>query len=159
MWFIDDNDGTGGLNQVDRFFTAGLKDCAVGRWFVAGVLAVLMLANAAPARAQVANQSIPSDTYYSGFALLNEGNLKGALETFRGALRSGMLTGQQRWIDSICYYSMVGETYYRMGMYTEAKENFDAALNLAITFPNWMMRVRFPDSIATVPAARRITEE
>ncbi len=111
------------------------------------VLAVVLLASVTTVHAQVASQAIPNEQYYGGFAALNDGNFKLALEAFRGALSSGIRTGQQRWIDSICYYTMTGEVYYRMGMYAEAKDNFDAALNLVIAFPNWMMRVRFADSI------------
>ncbi len=109
---------------------------------------------ARPSQAQIvagAAHTVPTDSYYAGFGALYDGEYKAALEIFGSELKGGMRTGQQRWIDSICYHTMVGEVYYHMGQYGDAKDNYDAALNIFITYHDWMLRGRFPDSI--VPEA------
>src|ERR1700676_1946419 len=58
---------------------------------------------------------VPTQAYLQHFGLLYEGEYKDALDIFRNDLASGIKTSQSRWIDSICYYTMVGECYYRLG--------------------------------------------
>ena len=45
-----------------------------------------------------------------------------------------------RWIDSICYYTMIGESLYHQGKYAEALDNYNAALRLQLAYPNWMAK-------------------
>ena len=50
---------------------------------------------------------------------------------------------QGRWIDSICAYTMLGESEYRLGHYPAAMDNYKAALQLYIEYGNWMQSVQF----------------
>ena len=59
----------------------------------------------------------------------------------------GIKTVQARWLDSIAYYTMVGEAYYRLGKYPEAMENYNSALRLYIQYADFMLRVQFPPEI------------
>ena len=93
----------------------------------------------------------PTDTYFSHFGLLNDGDYGDALKAFKIDLSSGIKTSESRWIDSICYYTMVGECYYHLGEYRNALDNYDAALRLYIAFPNWMMQLQFPGTLQMAP--------
>ncbi len=91
----------------------------------------------------VTSRRAPSASYFATFSALYDGDYKTALEGFQAALRMGIKTVQARWLDSICYYTMVGETYYRLGKYPEAMENYNAALRLYIRYADFMLRVQF----------------
>ena len=56
----------------------------------------------------------------------------------------GIRTAQSRWIDSICYETMIGECHYEMGQLDQALECYTNAVQLAAAFPDWMLRVTFP---------------
>ena len=92
-----------------------------------------------------ADLNYPPNTYYIGIRAYHEGDYSGALRAFESALRSGVRSTEGRWIDSICYYTMIGECYYQMGQLRPALENYEAALQLALFHNNWMNRVQFPD--------------
>ncbi len=53
----------------------------------------------------------------------------------------GIRVGTTRWIDSICYYTMVGECYYQMGQHQQALAQYTSALQLYLSYSNWMMRL------------------
>ncbi len=97
-----------------------------------------------PVRAE-ADVNYPSRTYYAGLEAYHDGDYRGALRAFESALRSGMRSPEGRWVDSICYYTMMGECYYQMGRHREALEQYEAALQLALFQNNWMNRVQYPD--------------
>ena len=79
---------------------------------LAGVFSV-----AAPtARCQL-GFSVPSQVYYSAFSSYWDGDYREALNLFQGEARGGIKAGTNRWIDSICYFTMVGECYYQMGQH------------------------------------------
>ncbi len=93
------------------------------------------------------DHNVPTQAYFSHFNTLYDGDYRDALELFKNDLASAIKTSQSRWIDSICYYTMVGESYYHLGDYGKALDNYNAALELATAFPNWMMQVQFPAAI------------
>ena len=107
---------------------------------------------AGPAWAQPARM-VPSAGYHSGFAPFYEGRYKDALNLFRDEARGAIKTPQSRWIDSICYETMIGECYYQMGDLSQALEHYTAAVQLYLAFPDWMIRVQFP--LAIGPSATR----
>ncbi len=92
-------------------------------------------------------RSYPTPMYFAAFNALNDGDYKAAEAQFRTQLLGGYKTLQTRWIDSICTYTMVGESQYRLGNYTTALENFTAALQLFSQYSDWMLRVQFPETI------------
>ena len=61
----------------------------------------------------------PTDTYFSHFAYLYDGDYAEALRAFNSDLGSSIKSSESRWIDSICYYTMIGECYYHLGQYND----------------------------------------
>lgn len=124
---------------------------AVTRCRGLGVIMLALLATVLleplSARGQV-QRSMPANSYFARFSTLHNGDYKDALAGFQDELRGGVRTVQSRWIDSICYYTMVGECHYKLGQYNEALDNYIAALNLYVAFSNWMVQVQFPPSVA-----------
>lgn len=107
--------------------------------------------------AQFGGQGIPTATYHGTFYTFYDGDYKDALDLFKSELRGGIKTAQSRWIDSICYNTMVAECYYHTGNLDKALEHYTAALTLYLAFPDWMMRVQFPPAIRPAQAhAQRI---
>lgn len=98
----------------------------------------------------IARQNVPSDEYFLCLESLYEGDYTTALQNFQACLRSAVKNGPNFWIDSICYHTMCGETYYQMGQYASALEHFNSAVTLALTFNDWMIPVRFPPTLAAV---------
>ncbi|MDZ4820131.1 MAG: tetratricopeptide repeat protein [Planctomycetota bacterium] len=127
-------------SRLPRFTPAGL------RFIWPSVLGIaLLLAMLAPVQAQ--QRQMPGPLYYASFASLYEGDYQAALKGFQSQLRGGVRTVQARWIDSICYYTMVGEAHYKLGQLGDAMENYNAALNLYIAYSNWMVPVQFPQTV------------
>jgi tetratricopeptide (TPR) repeat protein len=134
---------------------------------LASILLSLLATAARPAWAQVKQQpvvmgvqpvvgsrSYPPPEYFAGFPLLADGEYTPALKLFRRELEGAYHFGQSRWIDSICAYTMVGESLYRIGDYRDALENFENALRLYNQYSNWMLRVQFPAGLGPAPLPR-----
>ncbi|MCA9264443.1 MAG: tetratricopeptide repeat protein, partial [Planctomycetales bacterium] len=99
----------------------------------------------------------PSQGYYAAFGQMYRGEYASARKTFESAARSGVRSVDGRWIDSVCYYAMLGECYYQEGDLASALTNFEAALGVFANQPAWMRVVQFPDTIA--PSARKTTSK
>src|SRR5689334_21372686 len=65
---------------------------------------------------------------------LNEGEYYDAEKGFRSTGRSAVRDIYGRWIDSICHYTMMAETQYRVGRTAEALENYTEAIKLYIAY-------------------------
>ena len=105
-----------------------------------------------PAAAQVnpqqgRSQSVIKPVYFNSLEMLHRGRYKQAIKGFQQAGRNAIRFGSQRWIDSICYYTMLGETFYRTGQLDEARNNFESALNIYLQNSDWMLRMKFPPQI------------
>lgn len=111
----------------------------------AGIFAALLLAVASSARAQLGlnNATIPSQGFELGMDALADGQYSRALGIFRSAVQGAHRVGTTRFIDSIYYYTMVGECEYRMGNLSIALDNFATALNIYRQYPDWMLRCQF----------------
>jgi hypothetical protein len=94
-------------------------------------------------------RTVPSATYFSGFPVFYDGEYRNSLRWFQEAGQGGIKTSQTRWIDSICYYAMVGESYYQLGQVSEALEQYAASLRLYVRFYDWLNQVQFPNNIPT----------
>ncbi len=114
----------------------------VGCW-CAAVVGLLLPA----ARGQAPTQSYPSDLYYAAYRLYYDGDYRDAGSAFRRAARGGVASSRGRWIDSICYYTMMGECHYRLGQLDEALDQYGAALRLALQHEGWTVRIRWPERI------------
>lgn len=126
------------------------------RPFILTAFGVLLVAALLPRTAPGQTvRAIPSATYFGGIDALYRGDYRTAERQFQRELRGAIKTPQSRWIDSICYYSMLGETYFLTGRNAEALEQFNNAAMLYLAFPQWMLRVDFPNIKADVNRARQ----
>ncbi len=101
----------------------------------------------AGAQEKLVPRSTPTARYFAVFEAYYDGEFRTALKAFEDELRGGIKTPQVRWIDSICYHTMVGECYYALGLLDEALSHYTAALQLYLAYPDWLMRVQFPATI------------
>ncbi len=115
--------------------------------------AAAWLAGNGGVQAQLEPRKVPSLSYHAGLALLAEGEYRDALEHFKDGWKGAFKTPQSRWIDSICYHTMMGECYYQMGDLNTALEHYTSAVRLYLAFPDWMRRVQFPATIQPAQAA------
>src|SRR4051794_31091358 len=90
---------------------------------------------------------IPSLAYFKTFNLYNDGEYNDALANYQSEGRGGVKSVDSRWVDSICYHTMVGECFYQMGRYQDALNQYNSALDLYLAFPDWMIRVDFPQTL------------
>jgi hypothetical protein len=137
--------------HIEHGAARGRRRGAIG---VALLLAALLPA-AAPLKAQVVvgnptagagqgfRQTLPTDEYFAVLGVLYDGDYASALGGFQDCLRSGLKTPNSFWIDSICYHTMCGETYFQLGQYAQALDHFNKALQLQIAFNDWMIPVKF----------------
>ncbi len=107
-----------------------------------------------PGATPLMSRRVPTASYFATFSVLADGDYKNALEAYQVDLRNGIKTLQSLWLDSICYYTMVGESYYRLGNYKEALASFNNALNLYVQYSDWMLRVQFPPVVASKGQSR-----
>lgn len=111
----------------------------------------------ASAQAQLVNESraVPRETYFLAFDSYNAGDFGDAGRIFREAAKTGVRSTEGRWIDSICYHTMIGECFYHMGDLAQALDQYDAALQLFVAHRTWMLRIDFPAAIE--PSASTVT--
>lgn len=120
---------------------------------------VVFLACAPSAFAQrpgtIEGHPIPTPRYYNGIRYLESGDFTTAARFYTQELRTAFRIGAAHWLDSICYYAMIGESYYQAGDLETALDNYNAALAIAMAYPNWMARVTYIGGVSTVakPAA------
>ena len=120
----------------------------------AGLILVLW---AVPAGGQMRDSTVPPAEYHAAFGSYYEGDYRDAMDGFRSAARGGVRSTEGRWIDSICYHTMIGECFYQMGDSPKALEQYNSALLLAIAHKGWMLRVEFPDMIQPSASVVRST--
>ncbi|MFP6751556.1 MAG: CHAT domain-containing protein [Pirellulaceae bacterium] len=106
------------------------------------------------ARSQNLN-AVPRQEYFLAKAIMRDGDFVRASRGFESAARSGIRSTEGRWVDSICYYAMMGECYYQMGRTAEALERFEAALQLYVAHQNWLLALDYPPAIQLSGRARR----
>ncbi len=105
----------------------------------------------------VGTRTVPREDYFLSFQPFYDGDYRTAGKTFQLSAKSGVRVGVNRWVDSICYHTMMGECHYQMGQLPLALEQYDAALRLYLSNPNWMLRVKFPATIRQMNSARART--
>ena len=88
--------------------------------------------------------TLPNQNYYTGFSRFFEGDYKDAERDFRNASRSAYKIGNQRYVDSICYWTMQAECHYHMGNYAQAINLYEQALNLYLFHQNagWQTKIK-----------------
>ncbi|PHS12892.1 MAG: hypothetical protein COA78_07615 [Blastopirellula sp.] len=98
---------------------------------------------------QVSAQSkaVPTDAHYLGIEYFHEGEYGNAMNQFDQAARAGVKTPFGRWVDSICYSTMIGECHFKIGNNAKALSYYDNAVNLFLQHQQWMLRLQ----ISSVP--------
>lgn len=105
-------------------------------------LAVLAASPISTSGQGLSSGAIPSPGYYVAVEQLYRGEFNRAQRSFRSEVNGAIKTVQARWIDSICYHSMLGETYFQLGRNREALSEFDQAIELYLAYPDWLLRVK-----------------
>ncbi|HVT29703.1 MAG TPA: hypothetical protein VHE81_16920 [Lacipirellulaceae bacterium] len=117
---------------------------------------VLALLAASPAFAQL-GEEIPHASYYAAVQAVYSGDYRTAARELDRETRRGVHTPQARWVDSICYYAMLGEVLYQEGRNADALAQFDQACQVLLAYPNWLLQVRFQQQPRPDPnRARRV---
>ena len=125
-----------------------MKTLRIRLTLILAVLVTLIGSSACLAQIQLQIQpqtqpssSLPSASYLLGFQPFFEGEYRDAERIFRRNSRSAYRIGQNRYLDSICYWTMQAECYYHMGNYAEAITLYEQSLNLYLSHPNWQNRI------------------
>ncbi len=85
----------------------------------------------------------PGRSYFATIEELYRGDYRDAERGMRNEVRGGIRIGLTQWVDSICYRAMLGEVYYQLGDNTRALAEFDAACELFLSYPRWLIAVEF----------------
>ena len=93
-------------------------------------------------------RSFPPLAYYNAFTAYHLGDFERGFEAFRAAGRLGLRAGNERWADSICYHTMMGECLYRVGEPLRALDQYNQAISVFLLNRDWLRRVEFPVAIA-----------
>jgi tetratricopeptide (TPR) repeat protein len=108
--------------------------------------ALVALGCASPALAQL-GKSVPHDGYFRGFSLYYDGQFEDAREYFRESAHGGFASTEGRWIDAICFHTMIGECHYQQGNLAEALDQYSSAVKLFLVHRDWMLRAEMPPNI------------
>ncbi|TWT42739.1 CHAT domain-containing protein [Botrimarina hoheduenensis] len=104
-------------------------------------LPILALLAAVPLAAQT-GRAIPGAGYFAALDDLYAADYTRAERGFVSELRGGIKTTEARWIDSICYFTMLGETYFVQGAHAAALDQFDQAIDLFMANRAWLTTVQ-----------------
>ena len=122
----------------------------VGIGCLAGTLACLACSIA---QGQVLPRAVPSDEHFAAFNTYLGGDFLAARRLFASAPRIRSTEGV--WVDSIPYHAMIGECLYQMGDLGGALEQYNAAVQVYLRQPDWMLRLAFPATLAPSTHAAR----
>lgn len=113
----------------------------------------MLWASLAPAQT---GKSVPHDGYFSSstFGVYYDGDFSDARENFRDMARGGFASTEGRWIDSICFHTMIGECYYQEGKLAEALDQYSSAVKLFLAHRDWMLRAEIPPNIEPEPGIK-----
>ena len=126
-----------------------------GRWMLyCGGFAATLLLLTADLHAQ-RDMSYPKRDYYLGAPTYADGDFATAARIYRQSASGGLRSVEGRFVDSICYHTMLGECLYQMGENADALEQFNSAVKLYIQHNGWLLRVQFPQELG--PTQRTLT--
>ena len=117
-------------------------------------LALVASMLASSSEAQIGSR-LPRDAYYFAKSAFYAGELKTAFRGFKQATQSGLRFGDIRWVDSICYYAMLGDCYYHRGQLQLALEHYEQALGWYLANRNWLARIEFGTGRSAVTERER----
>jgi len=104
------------------------------------------------ASAQTRSSRLPKADYYASFREYYQGDYKTAQRRFRSAYNSAFRVGTNRFVDSVCVLTMLGECHYQVGDYATAMNfyNQSAELYLKSAGQRWQGDIKLP---RTIPAS------
>jgi len=113
----------------------------------------ILLLTALPSVASGQMRSFPHDEHYLALRIYMQGDF---IEAQRAFVSSPFLKSSEGvWVDSIAYHTMIGECLYQMGDLSGALQKYSTALRVYLQYPDWLMRVRLPDTLRPAASARR----
>lgn len=92
---------------------------------------------------RVGRNQFPAQRYYNSFFQFYSGEYSRAARDFE---RGGLRIGQNRFIDGVCYSTMLGECNYHMGNYPAALAAYEDALKLMMGYS----KNKWQDNVNTV---------
>lgn len=133
------------------------------RWPLFLVLGGLLSAAADPVRAQVSplqqavTSDLPGQEYWLAFGPYFEGEYRRAGNDFAQGAQTAFKSGQNRFLDSCCYWVMNGEARFHLGDYAGAINQYEQAIALYLQFTrdNWQGRVTQPNISTNNSAVQR----
>ena len=117
--------------------------------FLVVMTAYTMWHSIAAAQTQQRRSSLPKAAYYQTFGRYYSGDFVRANRDFQQGYRTAYQFGDQRFLDSVCYLTMIGECNYHVGNYADALANYEQALKLYMSFNNgaWQARIQPPTAL------------
>jgi hypothetical protein len=103
--------------------------------------------------AQVPRSTLPNERYLFVHGALYRGEYRDAFDVYQDYSRSAYRFGNVRYLDSVCYWTMMGECKYHVGKYADAIDHYEEALKLYVAMPTWHTAVQFPPNIAVANSA------
>ncbi len=133
-----------------RFFRTACRHSRFGNLAIAACLAMAIWF--LPERAQGQIGRLPKLDYYANFiqnAPYYLADYQDALKQFGRGYNSAYKLGNRRFLDSVCYLTMMGECHYHVGDYTEAITLYEQALTLYLSYQaeGWQSRLQMPQVI------------
>ena len=109
--------------------------------------------------AQLPNRSSYNQAVFAEFY---RADYKDAERDFRRGYNTAYRLGDRRYLDSVCFLTMIGECHYHVGNYSQAIQSYEEALRLYLSHQaqSWQSRVNIPPSIQadqTAYTSARIT--
>ena len=77
---------------------------------------------------------LPNQRYYLPFRDFYQADYRSAGRNFRSGIGTAYRVGTQRFLDSICFWTMAAECHYRLGNYDEALALYDQSLDLYLAY-------------------------
>jgi tetratricopeptide (TPR) repeat protein len=118
-------------------------------------LAVLSFCLLTAAKATIAQGTVPREDYDAARIDYWEGDVLEAVRSFRQGQKSSLNFGGVYWVDSLCYYTMVGECLYQLGNYQDSLAAHTAALEIYLAYPDWLASATFPPTISPISTIPR----
>lgn len=87
------------------------------------------------------DSALPSRSYFVAKTIYYDGEYADALKEFQSEWRGSFKISTNRWIDAICFATMIGECHYQMGQYAEALDQYTSAVQLFLQYYDWMTRI------------------
>ncbi len=114
------------------------------------LLLMLTFANS-QACGQLRDRNLPSQSYFLGFPAFYSADYDDALRHFERGAVSAFKFGDERFMDSACYWTMAGECHYHMGNYAEALVFYEQTIELLNYYSqgNWINRI-LPEQLQQV---------